>query len=126
MISGAWLTTFVVGIITAIGGVWLKGKSQGVKEATNNITIQSPMPEVPVKKVYSPPTFSQHMDLVRRVEAVESNVAELRRDQMKQFRDLLEVGEARKDAILERFNTVADGFHARVDQVLKQQRKEGA
>lgn len=123
MISGDWLIALAVTGIPAVIIAWKKGVSKG---QTNKVTLPDPMPEVPVKRVYSPPSFSQHMDLVRRIEVMESNVADLRRDQAQQFLRLMEVGEKRKDDILEKFETVARGFHSRVDQLILEKRKEGA
>jgi len=124
MISGAWMLKLIAALFT--GAALVLGRYWGRKEEARKITVQDPVPEVPVKRVYSPPSFSQHMDLVRRIEVVEGNVAELRRDQAIQFLKLMEVGERRKDDILERFDVVARGFHDRVDQIIKEQRKGDA
>lgn len=120
MISGEWMLKVIAAIFT--GAALVLGRYWGRKEGAQSITLQNPVPDVPVKRVYSPPSFSQHMDLVRRIEVVEGNVAELRRDQAIQFLKLMEVGERRKDDILERFDVVARGFHDRVDQIIKEGR----
>lgn len=124
LISGTWLTGFVVAVIGAAAAACanVQGRKKGLRDATNNVTLQSPMPEVPVRKVYSPPSFSQHMDLVRRVEAVEGGISDLRRDQAQQFIRLMEVGEKRKDDIFEKIDTMATGFHSRVNQLVSEQR----
>ena len=122
LVSGNWIIAVIGAVSTILGMFWAhqRGKtSQGV-------ILNHPVPELPVRKVYSPPSFSQHMDLVRRIEVVESNVADLRRDQGQQFIRLMEVGEKRKDDILEKFEGVARGFHARVDQFMAEKRKGGA
>lgn len=46
MISGKWLLAIIPAVIAALGAVWVKAKNAGIREATNNITIQSPVPEV--------------------------------------------------------------------------------
>lgn len=120
MISGEWLTAFVVAIIGAIGGVYVKMRGE-VKKATETreVKLTEPVSEVPVKRVYSPPSFSQHMEIVRRVDALESDHRQLRKDMAENFLKLMEVGETRKDTIMEKIDDVAKGFHARVDQIVK-------
>lgn len=46
MISGEWVVGALVTLIPIIGAVWIKAKQAGLREATNNITIQPPIPEV--------------------------------------------------------------------------------
>lgn len=125
MIPGEWITAFVVSVIGAIAGPFVaykKGKSAQVK-------LPDPMPEMPVRKVYTPPTFSQHQDLVRRVsqletetrqhrEYVETQLRDIRREQSEQFVKLMNAGESRKDAIMESMNEMVRGFHERVDLLL--------
>lgn len=48
MISGKWLLAIIPAVIAALGAVWIKAKSAGIKEATNNVTIQSPVPKFDV------------------------------------------------------------------------------
>jgi hypothetical protein len=85
MISGNWIIA-VIGAIAA-GVAAVLGKMQGRKEGMNSrdVTLQAPVPEVPVKKVYSPPTFSQHMEIVRRVDALEADQKILRREMAESF-----------------------------------------
>jgi len=117
MISGNW----IIGVIGAIaaGVALVLGKMQGRKEAARDVTLQAPVPEIPVKKVYSPPTFSQHMEIVRRVDALETDNRVLRREMADGFLKLMTVGEERKDKIMEKIDDVAKGFHSRVDQIVK-------
>jgi hypothetical protein len=119
MISGNWIIA-VIGAIAA-GVAAVLGKMQGRKEGMNSrdVTLQAPVPEVPVKKVYSPPTFSQHMEIVRRVDALEADQKILRREMAESFLKLMQVGEERKDKIMEKIDDVAKGFHSRVDQIVK-------
>ncbi len=131
-ISGEWLTAFVVAIIGAVGGVVAAWK-RGVKEGeSKKITLGEPMPEVPVKRVYSPPSYYQHMDLARRVEKVEEitldlrnnfhkAVEEIRRDSAKQYVEILNAGHERETRIGEKLDDIARAFHSRVDDLLKYQ-----
>jgi adenine-specific DNA methylase len=124
MISGDWVVTAAVGLIPVLSGVWIKAKRAGLREATNNITLQAPVPTVPISKVYSPPTFSQHMEVVRRVEKLETSheelSRELRREMGESFRRLMEVGEERKDKLMDKIDASAKGFHERVNQIVNE------
>lgn len=115
--------TMSVAAITAIGvavAAVLKAYKAGVqKGAATETTIKDPVPEVPVRKVYSPPTFSQHMEIARRVDALEADQRVLRREMAEGFIKLMQVGEERKDKIMEKIDDVAKGFHSRVDQIVK-------
>lgn len=129
MISGEWLTGFTVAIIGAIGSsllAWKKGEAKGRGE---NVTLKEPVPELPVRKVYTPPTFSQHQELVRRVAAleteskehreyVEGQLRDIRREQSEQFVKLMNAGETRKDAIMDSINDMVRSFHSRVDNLI--------
>jgi len=121
MISGEWITAFVVAVITAFGGAFAAyKKGQANPPPSREVTLKEPVAEVPVKRIYTPPTFSQHQDVVRRVGQLESDVRDIRTKQGEQFTRLLEVGEERKDKIFEKIDNMARGFHARVDQILNE------
>lgn len=120
MISGEWITSVIVAVIGAIGGVIVAyKKGQANPNPSRDVNLKDPVPEVPVKRVYTPPTFSQHQDVVRRVSQLESDVREIRKEQAEHFTKLLEVGEERKDKIFEKIDNMARGFHARVDELIK-------
>lgn len=137
LISGAWLIQIVQVAIAAIGtagAAWIvalrKGRVEGARdERSKSVTLQEPVPEVPVKRTYTPPTFYQHQELVRRVTALETDAKEhreyvetqlrdIRREGAEQFVKLMEAGETRKDTIMENMNAMMRSFHARVDQIL--------
>jgi hypothetical protein len=124
-VSGKWIIALLVAVIPLIGAVWIKAKAAGRGETK----ISEPVPEIPTKRVYSPPTFSQHQDLVRRVgmlenetkehrEYVEAQLRDIRREQNEQFVKLMNAGETRKDAIMESMNDMVRNFHSRVDQLI--------
>lgn len=125
MISGEWIIALLVAVIPLIGGVWVKAKKAGERQAnaSRDVTLREPLPDVGVRRVFSPPSFSQHMEVVRRVETLEKDVREIRRENAEQFRKLLEVGESRKDTILQKLEDTARAYHARVDELLRDGRK---
>jgi hypothetical protein len=130
MISGEWLTTTLKVIIAGLA--LILGKYWGQRVAANasrDVTLKDPVPEIAAKRVYSPPTFSQHQELVRRVaslenetkehrEYVEAQLRDIRREQAEQFVKLMNAGETRKDAIMESMNDMVRNFHSRVDQLI--------
>lgn len=120
MISGNWLIGAGVALIPILGGVWIKAKKAGLSEASNNITLQSPVPTVPISKVYTPPTYWQHMEVVRRVDKLETGQEEIRKEMGEQFRKLIEVGEERKDKLMDKIDASAKGFHERVNQIVNE------
>lgn len=126
LISGNWIIAVIGALFT--GAALLLGKMQGRREASET-TLKEPVPTVPTSKVYTPPTFSQHQELVRRVvclenetkehrDYVEGQLRDIRRENSEQFVKLMTAGETRKDAIMENMNAMVRGFHARVDQLV--------
>lgn len=118
MISGNWIIAVIGALSTAVAMIY--GKRQGVKEATSGVILQTPVPTVPTTKVFTPPTYSQHMEVVRRVERLETAHEELRRELGESFRKLIEVGEERKDKLMDKIESSARGFHERVNQIVNE------
>lgn len=118
MISGEWLTALVVAVIGAMGGVWIKAKGAGLKEATNNVTMQSPFPEVPTRKVLMPPSWDAHQALRDRVTVIEHGLTELRRESATQYHELLKAGAERETHLSDKLDGIARGIHARIDEIL--------
>ena len=130
-ISGDWLIELAkVGIPALFAGglTWIIAFRKG-KATRQKVTLEEPVPTVPVQRTYTPPTFSQHQDLVRRVksleedakehrEHVETQLRDIRREQSEQFVKLMNAGESRKDMIMESMNDMVRNFHARVDQLI--------
>lgn len=122
LISGDWLISLCKMALVAAGpagAAWIIAFKKG-KASTTLTKIEDPVPEIPVKRVYSPPSFSQHMEVVRRLETLETDHAKLRQEVAKQYVELLKVGEERKDKIIDEFNRVATGFHSRVNQLVSE------
>lgn len=124
MISGEWLTTFVVAVIGAFGGLYAKAR-RDVRKATESrdVTVKDPVPEVPVKRVYSPPTFFQHRALEERVSRVEADQREMRRENAENFMKLMEAGETRQNRLIDKMDQMARSIHARIDQITHPQTK---
>ncbi|MEO5713002.1 MAG: hypothetical protein ABIT37_05900 [Luteolibacter sp.] len=134
LISGDWLIAIVKAIILALGvggASWIVAMKKGeAKGKSMRMTLGEPVPEIPVRRVYSPPSFSQHMDLVRRVEKVEEIAVDLRndfqqamtdirKDSAKQYVEILTAGHERENRLTDKLDGIAKGFHARVDELVK-------
>lgn len=121
MISGNWLI-LVIGALFSGAALLLgkvQGKKEGLKEATNNITLQSPVPEVPTRKVSTPPSWDSHRALMDRVTALEVVTQELRRDAAHQYHELMTAGAAREQSISDKLDGIARGIHSRIDDLMK-------
>lgn len=130
-VSGDWLIELAKGIIVAIGtggAAWIVAFRKG-RAMRQKVTLEEPLPTMPVQRTYTPPSFSQHQDLVRRVksleedakehrEHVETQLRDIRREQSEQFVKLMNAGESRKDMIMESMNEMVRSFHSRVDQLI--------
>lgn len=113
-ISGNW----IIGVIGAVASAMalIYGKRQGLKEATNNITLQSPMPEVPFRKVDRPVSYDQHSSLEARVGRIELHLDSMQRDAAAQYKQLLEAGAARESRLTETLNEGLRAVHDRLDK----------
>ena len=118
MISGEWVVGACVALIPVIGAVWVKAKGAGVREATNNVTLQSPVPEVPTRKVTTPPSWDAHQALRDRVTVIEHGLAELRRESTSQYQELLKAGGERETHLSDKLDGIARGIHSRIDEIL--------
>jgi hypothetical protein len=116
MISGNWIIAVIGALATA--GALLIGKVQGRKEATNNITLQSPVPELSTRKVLTPPSWDAHRALCDRVTKLEETTTELRRDLAGQYRELMVAGGEREERLGEKLDGIARGIHHRIDEML--------
>lgn len=119
MVSGEWITGLVVAVIGALGAAWArtKGKEQGRSETA--VSLSEPVPTVPTRKVFSPPTWDQHRDLKERVERLEKVTMEIRKDLALQYRELLDAGAVRESRIIDKLDGLATSIHIRIDQQLK-------
>jgi len=127
LISGEWLTGLIVAVTGAIGSALVAYKKGAASR--QDVSLQSPVPEVPTRKVSYPPSWDAHRALCDRVGLVETEVVkcrdnfeaqlrEIRREQSEQFIKLMQAGETRKDMIFDKIESMARGFHHRVDQLM--------
>jgi hypothetical protein len=89
-----------------------------VKEATNNVTIQPPFPEVPFRKVSNPVSYDQHSALDARVARIELHLDQIQRDQSQQYKQILEAGAERELRMTEVMNEGLREVHRRLDEIL--------
>lgn len=123
MISGEWIIKIVGAIFT--GAALILGRYWGRKEA-EGVKITDPVPEVPTRKVSTPPSWSDHKalaDRVMRTEAdilrVEGELKEMRVQQTNQFQTLMAAGADREQRIGDKIEGFARAVHARVDDMMK-------
>lgn len=121
MISGNWILAMIGAITTAAAAFF--GKQQGKKEAART-QIESPVPEVPTRKVSTPPSYDAHRALEHRVNRLEADMQQLaneikaiRSEQHSQFVQLMAAGAERQLAINEKIEGFANAIHRRIDDV---------
>jgi hypothetical protein len=117
MIPGEWITGLIVAVIGAVGSVVVAYKKGAA--STRETRIKSPVPEVPTRKVMTPPTWSDHQALKDRVAKVEEATEQLRRDQAGQYRELMLAGAEREMRLADKLDGIARSIHARIDELLK-------
>jgi hypothetical protein len=116
MISGEWITGLVVAVIGAVGSAMVAYKKGAASRMTTSIT--DPVPEVPTRKVSTPPSWDAHRALCDRVSRVEETTQELRRDLAGQYRELMQAGAAREQSLSDKLDGIARGIHHRIDELM--------
>lgn len=122
LISGEWVIVLITGVITALAGaaVAIIGKireTRGYQRGrTERVTLAEPVPDVPFKKVLTPPTWDQHKALMDRVTNLENVTIEMRRNNERQFQQLLEAGAMRENRLSDKLDEIANRIHARIDR----------
>ena len=102
-----WVSSFVLGVL-ALVFKWQAEKAKAVK-------LEEPVPTVPTRKVSQPPSWDQHEALAARVGNVEREIKDLRQENSREYKALLEAGAAREVRILEKIDQVARDWHGRLD-----------
>lgn len=125
LVNGEWLTSIVVAVIGALatGAALVVSKMRETKAYEKGrgetMTIAEPVPELPFKKVLTPPSWDQHQALMARVATLEAATLELRRDMAAMFRDLLHAGGERENRISDKLDGIAREIHKRIDAQMK-------
>lgn len=74
MISGKWLLAIIPAVIAALGAVWVKAKSAGIKEATSKITIADQPVNV---KTQADPVYAYRDDLDDHIARIDKTFTEV-------------------------------------------------
>lgn len=123
LISGDWILKLVAAVGAAsalvIGKIWGRREAEGV-------IVRDPVPEVPTRKVSTPPSWDAHTALCDRMtrQEVISNelrhdLGEVRKDMAQQYRELMHAGHERETNITDKLDGMARGIHARIDELIK-------
>ena len=117
MISGNWLIQ-VIGAIVGGGAAWLaKGKLEEGKR--QRMKIDEPVPEVPIRKNYTPPTWDAHRAVCERVSRLEQSFEDLRREQASQYKDMMQATNGLESRIGGKLDGIAREIHHRIDEIFK-------
>jgi uncharacterized protein (UPF0335 family) len=110
-ISGNWILGVLGAIGTILGIVYghAKGKS------SQRFTLDTPVPEVPFRKVPGMVSWNDHQQLITRIDRLEKHFDDLRKEQSEQFKDILEHGAVREQRIMDKIDAVAREWHSRMD-----------
>lgn len=76
MIPGAWLTTFVVAVIGAVGMAWQRMAGRKDGETSREVTLKKPVPKVTVKE---DPDFVTRDEMKEHLERIEGGFTEVKR-----------------------------------------------
>lgn len=114
MISGTWLIGFL-GALGTLAGIFL-GHQRG--KASQGVTLNAPIPEIPFRKVERPVSYDQHNSLEQRVGRIETHLDVIQRDQASQYRQIIEAGAERELRLTEILHTGLREVHARLDAIL--------
>jgi len=116
MIPGEWMTSLIVAVISSVGAAIVAYKKGAA--AAQDVSLKSPVPEVPTRKVFTPPSWDAHKALMDRVTCLERVTQELARDMSSQYRELMKAGSAREQNLSDKLDGIARGIHARIDEYL--------
>ena len=116
MISGTWLIGFLGAAGTLLGIIM--GHKNG--KASQGVTINTPIPEMPFRKVERPVSYDQHNSLEQRVGRIEAHLDVIQRDQASQYRQIIEAGAERELRLTETLHAGLREVHGRLDAMMKQ------
>jgi hypothetical protein len=115
MISGNWIIGFLGAAGTLLGVIL--GHKNG--KASQSVTLATPLPEMPFRKMLTPPSWDAHKALCDRVSALELATSELRRETTHQYQEILKAGGEREVHLSDKLDGIARGIHARIDEILQ-------
>lgn len=113
MISGNWIVHVIGAIATGAALFWGKGQRDRAKAAETETVIKGQ--PIGVVKHQQPVTWSDHINLVRRVDRIDQHLDAMRKEGSEQFKDLLEAASSREARIIDKIDDVARAIHARID-----------
>jgi hypothetical protein len=121
-LSGAWVLALLgkifAGAVLIIGAVFTgvkRGEKKEREKVKGQISLEPPIPEVPVRKVMTPVTYEQHKALADRMTKAEVEIKEVRAAQSSQFVKILEAGQERETRLTDKLDNIARAIHARID-----------
>ena len=117
MISGNWLLALIGAATTLVAAIL--GHQRG--KAAQRITLNTPLPEMPFRKVERPVSYDQHNSLEQRVGRIETHLDRIERDQAAQYRQILEAGSERELRMTAALTNGLREVHSRLDGILKPQ-----
>jgi hypothetical protein len=122
MISGTWIIGFMGALGTFLGIVF--GHQKG--KAAQAVRLESPLPEMQTRKIYSPPSYDAHLAVAARVAVLEAGLlelrremADLRRETTAQYQTLLQAGSERELHLSDKLDGIARSIHSRIDEMMK-------
>jgi len=123
MISGDWVLKLVAAFFTGVA--LLAGRYWGRKEASG-MRLEDPVPEVPTRKVSTPPSWDAHRALADRVTRQEqisnelrTDLQEVRKEAAESYKELMSAGNERERSISDKLDGIARSIHSRIDELMK-------
>ena len=110
-VPGEVVVAIIGAIFTGLGV--LAGKKLEKAATASDVTIKNQ--PVGVVKHQQPVTWADHINLVRRVDRIDSHLDAMRKESSDQFKDLLEAASSRENRIIDKIDDVARAIHARID-----------
>lgn len=113
MISGNWIIHVIGAISTAAALFWGKQQRDRAKAAETETVIKGQ--PIGVVKHQQAVTWADHINLVRRVDRIDTHLDAMRKESSEQFKDLLEAASGRESRIMDKIDDVARAIHSRID-----------
>ena len=108
----------VTGVVVAVIAAMFAGFKGGMVKR-DRMTLEAPVPEVPTRKVPTPPTWDAHRAVCDRVSRLEEAFGELRREQASQFKDMMTATNGLESRLGSKLEGIAREIHHRIDEQFK-------